>query len=516
MDTPCCIISIFSLIYSSEVITIKETEIQKKGALYIRVSTHGRQEELSPDAQKRLLLEYAEKNNILISKEHIYIEKGISGKTVSKRPEFQKMISDAKSEIHPFDMILIWKFSRFARNQEESIVYKSLLRSQYHVDVQSISEPLSDGPFGSLIERIIEWMDEFYSINLSGEVTRGMTEKALHGGFQSRPPFGYRIAAKGSGLSVVPEEARIVKLIYEQFLQKHASFLDIARNLNACNIRTASGGKFESRSVSYILRNPVYCGKIYWKKTSHQGKPNPREEWICAEGTHPCIISEELFFDAQKRMELLSQKKHPCGVSCYLLSGILKCPSCGGSLCGKTIRSKGNTYCYYRCSNASRGKCLHTASLPAKKIESALLDTVVCMLAVSSTGTLLPAPASCSSDFEKQSLLEHALQKISQKKDRIRIAYQNGVDSLEEYRIQKEQILENEKQILKELSSSKICCTNSCSNSFASLSELLSDTETDVKIKNRILRSIVYKAIYDSSSDKLTIWYECSGFYCGL
>ena len=65
------------------------------------------------------------------------------------------MIGLAKGSDHPVDCILVWKFSRFARNQEESIVYKSLLKKQHNVDVISISEPLADGPFGSLIERII-------------------------------------------------------------------------------------------------------------------------------------------------------------------------------------------------------------------------------------------------------------------------------------------------------------------------------------------------------------------------
>ena len=97
------------------------------GALYIRVSTD-KQEELSPDAQKRLLLDYAKKHKILIKDEHIFIENGISGRNARKRPEFQKMISLAKSKPAPFQVILVWKFSRFARNQEESIVYKSMLK----------------------------------------------------------------------------------------------------------------------------------------------------------------------------------------------------------------------------------------------------------------------------------------------------------------------------------------------------------------------------------------------------
>lgn len=158
-------------------------------ALYIRVSTE-KQEELSPDSQKRLLLDYAKSHDMIVSEKHIYIENGISGRKADKRPKFQQMIATAKSSDHPFDVILLWKFSRFARNQEESIVYKSMLRNKYSVDVVSISEPLVDGPFGSLIERIIEWMDEFYSIRLSGDVTRGMTQKALNGGL-SMPPTSW-------------------------------------------------------------------------------------------------------------------------------------------------------------------------------------------------------------------------------------------------------------------------------------------------------------------------------------
>ena len=103
------------------------------------------------------------------------------------------MIGMAKADEPPFSVILVWKFSRFARNQEESIVYKSMLKKQHSVDVVSITEPLIDGPFGTLIERIIEWMDEYYSINLSTEVIRGMTEKALRGGYQCTPPLGMNL-----------------------------------------------------------------------------------------------------------------------------------------------------------------------------------------------------------------------------------------------------------------------------------------------------------------------------------
>ena len=108
----------------------------KTAAAYIRVSTD-RQEELSPAAQKRELKKYAKKNGILIT--DFYEDNGISGRNADKRPKFQQMISNAKSKEHPYDYILVWKYSRFARNQEESIVYKSLLRkNDVEVDRKSV------------------------------------------------------------------------------------------------------------------------------------------------------------------------------------------------------------------------------------------------------------------------------------------------------------------------------------------------------------------------------------------
>ena len=140
----------------------------KIGAAYIRVSDE-RQDEYSPDSQLKLIRKYAKNNDYIIPDEYIFYDDGISAKSTNKRVEFNRMIALAKSDDKPFESIFVWKFSRFARNQEESIVYKSLLKKK-GVSVISISEPIIDDVFGSLIERIIEWMDEYYLIRLSGEV----------------------------------------------------------------------------------------------------------------------------------------------------------------------------------------------------------------------------------------------------------------------------------------------------------------------------------------------------------
>lgn len=213
------------------------------------------------------------------------------------------MIAAAKSEEHPIDVILVWKFSRFARNQEESIVYKSLLKKQCNVDVVSISEPLIEGPFGSLIERIIEWMDEYYSIRLAGEVMRGMTEKARRGGYQATTPLGYQYNGPGTVPTVLEDEAETIRYIYQEYVHG-VDRTTIARRLNDMGRKTKRGNLFEKRTVEYILRNPFYVGKIRWNRAPHSAyQDNPDDEIIIADGAHCPIIAPELFNRAKSRLD---------------------------------------------------------------------------------------------------------------------------------------------------------------------------------------------------------------------
>ena len=164
-------------------------DLLRIGAAYIRVSDE-RQDEYSPDSQLKKIREYAAREGYQIPEEYVFYDDGISGRSVKKRDDFNRMIAIAKEKTHPFDVIYVWKFSRFCRNQEESMVYKNLLKKK-GVSVVSVSEPIPEGHFGSLLERVIEWMDEFYLVNLGAEVMRGMTEKASRGEPTCAPPFGY-------------------------------------------------------------------------------------------------------------------------------------------------------------------------------------------------------------------------------------------------------------------------------------------------------------------------------------
>ena len=157
----------------------------QNAAIYIRVSAD-EQTEYSPEAQKKAMIDYASKNDIYVSQEHIYIDEGISGRNANKRPAFMKMVASAKSKPKPFDVILVHKFDRFARSREDSVVYKAMLLRECGVKVISITEDISGGDKTSVIlEAMLEAMGEYYSLNLSEEVKKGMTIKAERGEIQT-------------------------------------------------------------------------------------------------------------------------------------------------------------------------------------------------------------------------------------------------------------------------------------------------------------------------------------------
>ena len=165
-------------------------------AIYARVSSDRQDVDLSISAQLKALREHAERYGYRVVTE--YVDEAESGRSID-RPGFKSMIGAARQAIAPFGVILVWKLSRFARNREDSIIYKSLLR-KHGVQVVSINEPTEDTPSGRLLEGIIEVIDEFYSDNLSQDVVRGMRENASRGFFPGGVvPYGYRRVSVNDG-----------------------------------------------------------------------------------------------------------------------------------------------------------------------------------------------------------------------------------------------------------------------------------------------------------------------------
>ena len=400
------------------------------GACYIRVSTDD-QTEFSPDAQIKAIKEYAKKNRITLTKEHIYIDEGISGKRAEKRPAFMQMIGAAKTKPKPFDIILVHKFDRFARSREDSVVYKSLLKKEAGIKVVSITESIEDDKFSIILEAMLEAMAEYYSLNLAEEVKKGMTEKAARGGLQSRASFGYRI--ESNKLVIVPEQAAFVRFIFNKFAGGEMSMRGLAEYANDNGITSHRGCPFENRTIDYILNNPVYIGMLRWTPTGRSRRNFNNPDTIIAKGGHEPIIDLNLWERAQKAIadnkELYGKRQKTTVFINSWSNGLVKCGSCGKSL----VR---NGHQYYRCNGYAKGTCKTSHSIPVERLENLVLEQLKETFQSRLEITIAPK----RSDIGKTSgieLLKEQLDKFAQRTERIKAAYMDGIDTIEEYRANK-------------------------------------------------------------------------------
>lgn len=462
----------------------------KVAALYVRVSTED-QAELSPDAQKRLLLDYAKKNDIIVPGDFVFTE-SVSGRHAQKRPEFQKMIALAKQASHPIDVILVWKFSRFARNQEESIVYKSMLKKD-NVEVVSVSEPLVDGPFGTLIERIIEWMDEYYSIRLSGEVLRGMKEKALQNGYQTSPCLGYNAVGHGKPFVINEAEYAIVSYVMDLYDNQNLDETAIARRCNDLGYKTRRGNSFERRTIDRILQNPFYCGTVVWNG-------------IEFEGSHETRLSKERY---EKRQKLIAARKRPVKArnvsTCkHWLSGLLKC-----SVCGATLSYTGNNKCpYFQCWKYAKGFHKVSTSLSVKKAEEAVINYFDQILDGAEFAYVCKRQSTDNSQQIEQ--LQREIDRLTMREARIRDAYENGIDTLEEYRANKERLVSDRLELtaaLDQLLQEAHVETpdqEEVLKEIRSITDVLKNPDVGYEEKGNLIRSVVEQIVYDKESGKMS------------
>lgn len=481
---------------------------RKTGAIYIRVSTD-KQEELSPDAQLRLLMDYAKTNHTDIPMEYIFQDNGISGRKADKRPAFQQMIALAKSKEHPIDTIIVWKFSRFARNQEESIVYKSLLKKN-NVDVVSVSEPLIDGPFGSLIERIIEWMDEYYSIRLSGEVMRGMTQNAIRGHYQSDAPIGYRSPGNKKPPEKDPKTVQI-PIMMKDLLLSGSSLLQIARKLNEQGYRTKHGNLWDARGVRYVLENPFYTGISRWNYTDRGRQLKPADEVIYTKGNWEPLWDKATLEEIKKHLAMNMRKTKSRDVSAakHWLSGLLICSSCGGTLAySGTKNSRG-----FQCWKYTKGFCNESHYIGIRPIEKMVIEYLESIL--HSPAIVYTVISSASADADsKLADLEKQLQKVENKGKRIKAAYLNEIDTLEEYKANKAALLEERATIEKNIKlltvsnadMSKEEMDKKMKQNISALLAVLQDDSADYVQKGNMMRNVVDHIVFDRGNTSLDMF----------
>lgn len=477
----------------------------KTAAAYIRVSDE-RQEEFSPDSQLKLIREYCHKNDIELPDELIFCDDGISAKTTKKREQFNNMIALAKLKDRPFDMILVWKYSRFARNQEESIVYKSLLRKN-GVEVISISEPLSDNPFGGLIERIIEWMDEYYLIRLSDEVRRGMTERATRGLPNTAPPFGYRMI--DGEYRVHEEEAATVRKIFNMFIDGR-SMRSISVYLGNIGVRNRYNNPLDSRAIEYILNNPCYIGYVRWnpngRSASKRIYDNPED--IVRKSSHPSIVDEETFKKAKELIKLRKKNNQKYGreektIHEFALRGLVRCDTCGSTL------TYAKAYKSLQCHRYGKGLCQVSHSIKLDHITNMVIQAMkkaVNELSFNVETEHRSSQARSNNDYEK------LIKQQELKLERAKNAYQEGADSLNEYKTSKNKILkqieEYKKAMLQDRSEAQGIDLKDFADTVTEVISLVENPEISPDLKNKAMKTVLTKVVYFKTENRIELYFN--------
>ena len=321
----------------STVISQCEMWTDMTAVIYARYSSDNQCEE-SIEGQIRECTDYAEKNGITVIKH--YIDRTFSAKT-DNRPEFQQMIRDSSKKL--FDVVLVWKFDRFARNRFDSANYKMILKRN-DVHLISVMEPIAEGSQGILVETLLEGMAEYYSAELSEKVIRGQTENALKGKCTGGTgTIGYKID-EDKFYHLDPLTAPLVLEAFQRY-DNGEKMVEIVNFLNDKGVRNMQGGKMTHSSVNTMLKNRRYIGELSFRD-------------IVVPDAIPAIVPKDLFDRVQKRMD--KNKRAPaCGKADeeYLLTTKLFCGKCGALMFGESGTSAtGRTYYYYKCANVKRRK----------------------------------------------------------------------------------------------------------------------------------------------------------------
>ncbi|NPV71724.1 MAG: recombinase family protein [Firmicutes bacterium] len=435
-----------------------------RAAVYCRVSTEEQATEgMSIPAQVKALHDFARKNSMEIT--DTFVDEGASARTAD-RPQFQRMIAMAKKKPRPFDVILIHKTDRFARNREDAVVYKSLLRRECGIEVISVTEQFDNTPTGKLLEGIMEVMAEFYSLNLSQEVKKGMKEKASRGGKGlGRMPVGYRLNADGS-IVIVPQEAELVRFIFNTYTRGNEGLLSIARSLNSPEGRARFGEaaarfKWSSIGVRNIIQNPMYIGKMVWnRRDSNQGgRFRHQHEWITVDNSHEAIIDVDTFERANKILRSRRGGSHTPRVPDYLLKGMVRCMECGGALTymsGVWRRKNGELARnpQLSCSRYHHSQLCYFNHVFMSKIEHALFDHLRELLngRVDSLDVLI-VPTTDDHTDKQRDFLRRRLEQVKVKFQRQMEAFESGAISLTELKEARQRVEAERQSIEQQLAS---------------------------------------------------------------
>lgn len=352
-------------------------------AIYCRVSTLAQadEEKTSIPEQVARIEEHCQKKGYAIADR--YIDIGYSG-TKSKRPEFQRMLNDAKNG--SFGVIVCWKADRLSRGMYPASALMEVIEP-LEIKLEAVEEHLDMNYFAMLaVVGKIE-LDNIRQRTLMGKQAMAKAGKLATGGARL---FGYDV--KDGRRIINLKEAEVVKGIFERFAYKGYTLYRAAVELNEAGISAPRGGRWSEHTVHRLLTNSAYEGITYafrykaiearrpkkeerrYTKTTHIFRD--KSEWIEVPNASPAIVSAELFEAAQEQLRLNRGKFPRTRKHQYLLTnGRLRCGVCGLAMVGCCKKKPGGDWLFYRCvRNIKTG---YYKPCPQRSIAAGIIEPLV-------------------------------------------------------------------------------------------------------------------------------------------
>jgi DNA invertase Pin-like site-specific DNA recombinase len=341
-------------------------ETKKRVAAYCRVSTDRDDQANSFESQQRYFRDYIERMPDWELYE-IFADEGLSGTSTKKRKAFNRMIACAKNG--DFDLIITKEISRFARNTLDSVYYTRDLKKR-GVGVIFMNDNINTlDPDAELRLTIMSSIAQEESRKTSDRVKWGQKRQMEQGVVFGRDMLGYDV--NGGVMTINEDGAKIVRLIFDKFVNENKGTHVIARELREAGITTSTNMKEWSNTVILrVIRNEKYCGDLVQKKTftpdylSHEKRYNKgEEEFVIIKDHHEPIISRELFDRANEILDsrAVSQDGKAKHSNRYAFSGKIKCGVCGATFVARHKKRKdGSQYKAWRCFEAAQHGNPHT------------------------------------------------------------------------------------------------------------------------------------------------------------
>lgn len=457
----------------------------KSAAIYARVSSDRQKENHTISSQLAALVEYADSHGYLVPPEWRFQDEGYSGATLL-RPGLEAL-RDLAAAGH-IEAALLHSPDRLSRKYAYQVLLAEEL-SRCGVELVFLKAPSGATPEDQLLVQFQGMIAEYERAQIAERSRRGKRHRAQQGSINvlSGAPYGYRYVRKSDTSAayyeVLESEAVVVRLVYETYTRQGLSINAIARLLNERQIPTRTETtRWERSTVWGLLRNPAYQGRACYGKTelrprhritrplrqrnglasrdsaSHE---RPHQDWI--EIAVPALISEEMFALAQEQLEQNKLHSPRRTIEPSLLQGMLVCERCGYAMYRTSTQTSARRLYYYRCIGSDAYRHLKGAVCENPPVRQDQLDRVVWTEVVrlledprivqEELSRRLEAAKNADPLKQRQEQLRRDHARLAKGMDRILIAYQEGLVSLDQLRCRMPELRRQDQAVQAELQS---------------------------------------------------------------